>query len=92
MTILYRKPNPNSVFAGLQIRENPDDAFDNAILLGMMHTEDWMYMYSEHGRDYFKHAVTCAYRSYPQRSIRAAIKKAIRLLHRRILGFGQIQP
>lgn len=36
-----------SIFAGMQIRENPDEAFENAIKRGMKSPEDWMYMYSE---------------------------------------------
>ena len=52
--IKYFTHPKESVFAGMQIRENPDDAFENAIKRGMKHPEDWMYMYSENGRDYFK--------------------------------------
>lgn len=61
-TIRYKQ----SVFADLQIRENPDEAFDNAIKRGMKNPDDWMYMYSDRGRDYFKHHVTRKYTSYPQ--------------------------
>lgn len=55
-----------SIFAGMMIRENPQDAFDNAIKRGMKNPDDWMYMHSENGRDYFKHERTRMYKSYPQ--------------------------
>ena len=45
--IKYRKASKDSIFAGLKIRENPDDAFENAIKKGMKNPEDWMYMYSQ---------------------------------------------
>ena len=50
----------------MKIRENPQDAFDNAIKKGMKNLDDWMYMYSENGKDYFKHYDTRNYTSYPQ--------------------------
>ena len=56
----------DSVFAGMKIRENPQDAFDNAIKRGMKNPDDWMYMHSENNRDYFKHCDTRKYVSYPQ--------------------------
>lgn len=55
-----------NIFAKLEIRENPDDAFHNAIKRGMKDPENWMYMYSKNNRDYFKHADTRQYISYPQ--------------------------
>ncbi len=64
--IKYIKHPKDSAFAKLHIRENPDDAFENAIKRGMENPEDWMYMYSEHGRDYFKNSCTRAYISYSQ--------------------------
>lgn len=64
--IKYRDPSQNSVFAELQIRENIDDAFENAINKGMKNPGNWMYMYSEKGRDYFKHFDTREYQSYAQ--------------------------
>lgn len=64
--IKYMKHDENSIFSGLKFRENPDPAFDNAIKRGMKNPDDWMYMYSDKGRDYFKHIDTRAYRSYPQ--------------------------
>ena len=67
----------NSIFAGMKIRENPDEAFDNAIKRGMKHPEDWMYMYSENGRDYFKHCDYRNYISYPQVGIIETIKNKI---------------
>lgn len=62
-TTIHYKP---SVFVNLQIRENPDEAFDNVIKRGMKNPDDWMYMYSDRGRDYFKHLITRNYSSYPQ--------------------------
>lgn len=67
----------NSVFAGLKVRENPQDAFDNAIKRGMKNPEDWMYMYSENNRDYFKHHDTRKYISYPQFGPIEMIKRKI---------------
>lgn len=66
-----------SIFAGMMIRENPQDAFDNAIKRGMKNPDDWMYMHSENGRDYFKHHDTRNYTSYPQFGTIEKIKKAI---------------
>ena len=66
-----------SIFAGMKIREKPQDAFDNAIKLGMKNPDDWMYMYSNNGRDYFKHHDTRNYTSFPQSGISAVIKKCI---------------
>lgn len=66
-----------SIFAGMMIRENPQDAFDNAIKRGMKNPNDWMYMHSENGRDYFKHHDTRNYTSYPQIGPLQKIKNAI---------------
>lgn len=66
-----------SIFAGMKIRENSEDAFDNAIKLGMKNPDDWMYMYSNKGKDYFKHHDTRNYISFPQSGIAAKIKKII---------------
>lgn len=52
-----------SIFAHLDIRD-ADEAFDNAIKKGMKRPEEWMYMYTDHGRDYFKHDRTRGYISY----------------------------
>lgn len=64
--IKYISHSRDSVFASLDIRENPDDAFDNAIKRGMKDPDDWMYMYSKNKRDYFKHCDTGEYVSFPQ--------------------------
>lgn len=64
--IKYKTLPSNSVFSKLKIRENPQDAFNNAIKRGMKNPEDWMYMYSKNGKDFFKHQLTRRYTSYPQ--------------------------
>ena len=51
---------------GVQIRKDSDAAFENAIRRGMRNPENWMYMYSKNGRDYFKHEQYRTYKSYPQ--------------------------
>lgn len=61
----YKNSNENSIFDGLDIRD-PDKAFKNAISKGMKNPDDWMYMYSKNGRDYFKHVDYRTYKSYPQ--------------------------
>ncbi|MBO5004130.1 MAG: hypothetical protein J6D03_02545 [Clostridia bacterium] len=66
-----------SIFEGMHIRENPDDAFENAIKRGMRKPENWMYMYSKNGRDYFKHIDFRYYKSYPQFGPIERIKKHI---------------
>lgn len=55
-----------SIFSGLIVRENTQDAFENAIKRGMKEPNDWMYMYSRNYRDYFKNYWTRNYISYPQ--------------------------
>lgn len=46
--------HPNwSIFEGIKIRENPQDAFNNAIKRGMKEPDDWMYMYSYNNKDFF---------------------------------------
>ena len=45
--IKYLIHPPGSIFAGIKMRENHEDAFDNAIKRGMKNPENWMYMYSE---------------------------------------------
>ena len=64
--IEYREPKPNSVFRSLKIRKNVCNAFKNAINRGMKYPEDYMYMYSHKGRDYFKHRERRKYKSYKQ--------------------------
>lgn len=56
----------DSIFAGMKIRENPEDAFNNAIKRGMKNPDGWMYMFSENNKDYFKNYYTRNYKSYPQ--------------------------
>lgn len=77
-SIKYFTHPEDSIFAGMQIRENPDDAFENAIKRGMKKPNDWMYMYSENGRDYFKHIDTRCYKSYPQFGVIDTIKNKIK--------------
>lgn len=70
--------HPNgSIFEGMKIRENPNNAFDNAIKRGMKNPDEWMYMYSENGKDYFKHYLSRCYRSYPQFGVIEKIKNKI---------------
>ena len=76
--IKYFVHPPDSIFVGMKIRENPDDAFDNAIKRGMKNPEDWMYMYSENNRDYFKHIDTRNYKSFPQFDTLEMIKRKIK--------------
>ena len=57
--IKYLVHPPDSIFAGIKMRENPDD---------------WMYMYSENNKDYFKNYYTRNYKSYPQFGIKEKIK------------------
>ena len=42
--IKYLVHPKGSIFEGMKIRENLDDAFDNAIKRGMKNPEDWMYI------------------------------------------------
>lgn len=56
--IKYFTHHKDSIFAGMQVRENPDD---------------WMFMYSENGRDYFKHCDYRNYIPYPQYGIAETI-------------------
>ena len=87
--IKYLVHPKGSIFEGIKIRENPDDAFNNAIKRGMKNPDDafnnaikrgmknpddWMYMYSENNKDYFKNYYTRGYRSYPQFGIKEKIK------------------
>ena len=76
--IKYLVHPPGSIFAGIKMRENHEDAFDNAIKRGMKTPEDWMYMYSDKGKDYFKHRDSRAYRSYPQFDLKNKIKKKLK--------------
>lgn len=76
--IKYFTHPKESIFAGMQIREDTDEAFENAIKKGMKNPEDWMYMYSEDGKDYFKHCDTREYVAYQQFGIITFIKIKIR--------------
>ena len=58
--IKYLVHPKGSIFEGIKIRENPDD---------------WMYMYSEKNKDYFKNYYTRAYISYPQVDLKERIKR-----------------
>lgn len=55
------------------MREEPQEAFDNAVKLGFHNTYNWMYMYSKNNRDYFKHKVTRSYTSFPQHALLGGI-------------------
>lgn len=72
--IKYLVHPKGSIFEGIKIRENPGDAFNNAIKRGMKNPDDWMYMYSENNKDYFKNYYTRNYKSYPQFGIKEKIK------------------
>lgn len=75
--IKYLVHPPGSVFEGMKMRENPDDAFNNAIKRGMKIPDDWMYMYSENNKDYFKNYYSRKYKSYPQFGKVEILKKKI---------------
>ena len=76
--IKYRRKLNGSIFDGMNIREDPNEAFENAIKKGMKNPENWMYMYSESGKDYFKNSCTRKYISYKQFSIIDFIKIIIK--------------
>ena len=78
--IKYLAHPAGSIFEGMKIRENPNDAFENAIKRGMKNSDDWMYMYSNNNKDYFKNYYSRKYKSYPQFNIKEKIKN--RLLER----------
>ena len=84
--IKYFTHPKESIFAGMQIRENSNEAFENAIKKGMKNPERWMYMYSEKSKDYFKNCYTRRYISYRQFSIIDLIKSKSRkyIIGRRI--------
>lgn len=75
--IKYLVHPSGSIFEGMKIRENPDDAFDNAIKRGMKNPDDWMYMYSNNNKDYFKNYYTRNYKSYPQFDLKERIKNKL---------------
>ena len=76
--IKYLVHPPGSIFEGMKIRENPNDAFENAIKKGMKNPEDWMYMYSENKKDYFKNYYSRRYKSYLQFDLKERIKNKLR--------------
>ena len=57
-----------SEFIKMTIRDSKE-AFQNAINKGLKNPEDYMYMYSEKNRDYFKHIDTRQYIAFKYRSI-----------------------
>ena len=75
--IKYLIHPPGSIFAGIKMRENHEDAFDNAIKRGMKNPENWMYMYSDKNKDFFKHIDTRQYISFPQFDKLELIKKKL---------------
>ena len=72
--IKYLVHPKDSIFAGMKIRENPEEAFENAIKRGMKNPDDWMYMFSEKNKDYFKNYYTRNYKSFPQFGIKEKVK------------------
>lgn len=52
--------NEESIFSSLDIRD-PKQVFQNAIDKGLKNPQDYMYMHTEKGKDYFKHKVTRNY-------------------------------
>lgn len=75
--IKYSTHKEYETYTEIQIRENPKDAFDNAIKRGMKNPEDWMYMYSKNGKDFFKHCDNRCYKAYPQFGVIEKIKNKI---------------
>lgn len=73
--IKYLVHPKGSLFEGMKLRENPDDAFKNAIKQGMKNPDDWMYMYSKDNKDYFKNYYSRIYKSYPQVDFKEKFKK-----------------
>ena len=61
--MFYIDKNRDSLFKDLDIRD-PEEAFKNAIAKGLRCPEEWMYMYTDNGRDYFKHIATRCYKSF----------------------------
>ena len=73
--IKYLVHPKGSIFEGMKLRENPDDAFKNAIKQGMKNPDDWMYMYSKDNKDYFKNYYSRIYKSYHQVDFKEKFKK-----------------
>lgn len=76
--IKYLIHQKGSIFEGIKIRENPDAAFESAIKKGMKNSNEWMYMYSNNGKDYFKNYFTRKYKAYPQFTLREKIRISIK--------------
>lgn len=76
--IKYLTHQKGSIFEGIKIRENPDAAFESAIKKGMKNSNEWMYMYSNNGKDYFKNYFTRKYKAYPQFTLREKIRISIK--------------
>ncbi|NLD46170.1 MAG: hypothetical protein GX660_03080 [Clostridiaceae bacterium] len=55
--------NEESIFSCLTIRD-PEQAFQNAIKKGLKNPDDYMYMHSAEGKDFFKHIDTRSYISF----------------------------
>lgn len=75
--IKYLVHPTGSIFKGMKIRENPNDAFENAIKRGMKNPDDWMYMYSENNKDFFKNYYSRTYKSFPQFGLKEKIKNKL---------------
>lgn len=45
-------------------KDYAEKAFENAVKRGMKDPDNWMYMYSENSKDYFKNCNTRKYKSY----------------------------
>lgn len=65
----------NSIFSCLDIRD-PVEAFDNAIRKGLKNPHEYMYMYSDKGKDYFKHEATRMYKVFKQKGLDDVIREA----------------
>ena len=85
-TIKYITQSKGSVFSELPIRENIEDAFENAIKKGMNNPDEGMYMYSENGKDYFKNECTRAYVSYRQYSLMLYIEIIFKVIVNKMKG------
>lgn len=44
-----------------ELERDPEEAFENAIKKGLKNPDDYMYMYSDNNKDYFKHIDTREY-------------------------------
>lgn len=75
--IKYLVHPTGSIFEGMKIRENPNDAFENAIKRGMKNPDDWMYMYSDNNKDFFKNLYSRRYKSFSQFGFKEKIKNKL---------------